>query len=682
MAYESLVKDGATEYEVLRNLALCYWMLRDFEKAEFYAGRAANMALDPADLWLFAQAQKCNGQYAASQQTMAKYNSSVQGDSRAVDHLADPLYHQLLSEDGGDYLITDAGINTEHSDFGLTRLRNGSVVFASARGGSAAVRRTFKWDNTVFLDLYTARTDIYGQLTGAKSLSPKINTKYHEGPVATACRDSLMFFTRSNYQPGDTHFSADGVNRLKLYSARKEGNSWGEVTAFTHNSDEYSTGHPALSADGKTLYFASDRPGGFGGSDIYVSHFVRGMWTKPSNLGVAANTAGDELFPWLDADGTLYFASDGWAGLGGLDLFEIRPDSSGWSATNMGAPFNSPSDDFAVSFSPDHATGYLSSNRPGGKGSDDIYRFFRNPLRDMMVKGVVINTQDGSPIAGAEVVITSARGDVVAQMTSGTSGAFAANVDKRKCPLHIRVENGDDWSVFDATDMPCNAVDGVADLGYTPISPLEWLARGRIIDLYSGQPLTDTEVTLSSPELEHVQHFNTGPKGVYQVHLSPGAQYEMKLEKPGYFTRVDQFVAPESGKDLASVLEPEMQPYTVGQGIELKNIHYDFDQHYIRRDAAMELDKLLKILLDNPTLVVELGSHTDARGDDSYDLALSERRAQAAVNYLVQRGISSARLTYRGYGETQLRNTCRNGATCPDWQHEQNRRTEFTVLGS
>lgn len=206
------------------------------------------------------------------------------------------------------------------------------------------------------------------------------------------------------------------------------------------------------------------------------------------------------------------------------------------------------------------------------------------------------------------------------------------------------------------------------------------MARGRIIDLYSGEPLTDTEVTLSRPDLQETQRFNTGPQGVYQVHLSPGAHYQVKLEKPGYFTRVDDFVAPDNGQDMASVIEPGMQPFEVGQGIELENIHYDFDQHYIRRDAALELDKLLKILQDNPTLVVELGSHTDARGDDTYNMQLSERRARAAVQYLVQRGIHHNRLTWRGYGETRLRNRCYNGTSCPDWEHEQNRRTEFTVL--
>ena len=166
------------------------------------------------------------------------------------------------------------------------------------------------------------------------------------------------------------------------------------------------------------------------------------------------------------------------------------------------------------------------------------------------------------------------------------------------------------------------------------------------------------------------------------MHLSPGRVYQVRMEHPGYFTRVEEFTAPEGAFNLDQMVQGDLQAYQVGTAIELKNIHYDFDQHTIRPDAARELDKLVKILRDNPTMRVELASHTDARGDDGYNLHLSERRAHAAVDYLIARGIDGTRLQWRGYGETRLRNGCQNGTSCPDRVHEENRRTEFTVLAS
>ncbi|MFC7526999.1 OmpA family protein, partial [Parapedobacter sp. GCM10030251] len=355
-------------------------------------------------------------------------------------------------------------------------------------------------------------------------------------------------------------------------------------------------GHAALSGDGSILYFVSDMPGGRGGTDIWYSQRrADGSWGAPVNAGAVINSAGDELFPNIGPDGTLYYSSDGFAGMGGLDVFEATGSGQQWSGPrNLRYPVNSPGDDFAyiTTYEGDEGiAGYLSSNRRGGKGSDDIYSFtFEKPRIVIILQGTASDKNTKDRLADVSVTLYDGSREIVARKRTDGSGTF------------------------------------------------EFVLEG------------DRQYTvLGQKEKYHGDSARVSTAGI---------------------TKSDTL-------EVALLLEPIFE---VGRTFELENIYYDFDKHNIRPDAAAVLDELVRTLRDNPTLRIELSSHTDSRGSDAYNMALSQRRAQSAVDYLVSRGIARERMVAQGYGETRLVNGCGNGVPCSREQHQANRRTEVTVL--
>src|SRR5690606_25568862 len=333
-----------------------------------------------------------------------------------------------------------------------------------------------------------------------------------------------------------------------------------------------------------------------GGTDIWYSERqADGSWGEPVNAGPAINSAGDELFPNIGPESRLYYSSDGFAGMGGLDVFQAEGEKDQWATpVNMKYPVNSPGDDFAYITNyegEEGIAGYLSSNRPGGQGSDDIYSFtFEKPKIIIVLKGTTADKHTGERLAGTGVTLYDGNREIVAKRSSDGSGTFEFVLDP--------------------------------DKSYT---------------------------VLGQKEKYHADSARVSTVGIKQ----------------------------SDTLEVALLLEPVFE---VGKTFELENIYYDFDKHNIRPDAAAVLDELVRTLRDNPTLRIELSSHTDSRGSDAYNLALSQRRAQSAVDYLVSRGIARERMEAKGYGETRLVNDCGNGVPCSAEQHQANRRTEVTVL--
>jgi outer membrane protein OmpA-like peptidoglycan-associated protein len=370
-------------------------------------------------------------------------------------------------------------------------------------------------------------------------------------------------------------------------------NEWKRGKDFPFNSMEYSNSHPAISTDGKTMYFVSDMPGGFGGSDLYVTTLNNGEWSQPKNLGATVNTAGNECFPSIAPNGKLYFSSNGLKGLGGLDVFasEIKGTEVG-SPMNLNYPLNTKADDFGVLWNADMKSGYVSSNRVK---ADKIYTFVMNPY-DVMAEGTITNKDDGKPLAGATVIFRN---------------------------------------------ITSNAVDSV----------------------------------------------NTDSDGKYTFKLTADCEYVFEVRKSDYFT------VTKDGIDTKNVNENKTLtndftlqkivvevPYSLDNDVNGKKIFFDLDKWNIRKDMQVNLDNLAKLLKDNPTIMIELAAHTDSRADNKYNQKLSERRAKSTYEYLVKKGINKKRMKYVGYGETKLANKCSDGVECTEEEHQQNRRTEFTVL--
>jgi outer membrane protein OmpA-like peptidoglycan-associated protein len=392
----------------------------------------------------------------------------------------------------------------------------------------------------------------------------------------------------------DHSAAPDYTNRLEIYSAKFKNNGWTDIKAFAYNNaDEYSVGHPALSPDGKTLYFVSNMPGGVGGADVYYCEKIdENTWSAPKNCGNMINSDGDEVFPYMDASGTLYFSSNGLPGMGGLDLFSAKGSKDSWtSPENLKYPLNSPKDDFSIYYTEAGKAGYLTSNRDGGKGMDDIYRFVESPPTDLIL-----------------AVITKERLD------NNTLGILKG--------VDVAIKN-------------------------------------RITDNIQKMPVSD--------------------RGTLFTKVDCGTSYEVKGTKEGYFTQMKLVTTKCVTKHDTVFVELTFDKIIIDKPIVLRNIYYDFDKYNIRPDAALELNKLVVILLQNPSIEIELGSHTDSRGSDEYNQVLSQHRAESAVNYIVTQGIDPKRITAKGYGESVPVNRCTNGADCTEEEFQMNRRTEFKV---
>lgn len=418
---------------------------------------------------------------------------------------------------------------------------------------------------------------------------------------------------------GNTGKSKDASPDVDLYLSKKEDGQWSQPERLSISDSLAWDGSPAFSSDGKTLYFASNRRGGKGGLDLYrVGMDNSGRFGRAINMGSAINTAGDEMFPFVSEDGKLYFASDGHPGLGGLDLFVATRNGNDIEVEHLGLPMNSSGDDFGLVMV-DERQGYFSSNRSGGKGDDDLYYFKGNGLEDRWW-----SKESLEPPAEDKVV----RYYLLPKFVDVNGKALAAvNYSIKR--------NGENLG---ASKSDKSGKGTVLDLGEN--DEMEFLASKE--DYLSKR---------SNFSMEGRQI----PKAALKKALTDTTfEFVVIMDKP------------EIGKEIT-------------QWYQINPIYYDLDKSDIRNDAAEELDKIVQFLKDNEQVVMELGSHTDARATAAYNLKLSQRRAESAVRYIVSKGIEPDRIKAKGYGETQLINECADGVNCSEEMHQQNRRTEFVI---
>jgi outer membrane protein OmpA-like peptidoglycan-associated protein len=510
-----------------------------------------------------------------------------------------------------------------------------------------------------------------------EEFSKSINSKYHEGPVTFFKDYKKIVFTRNNYNKGRAKKSDKGVNMLKLFIASKKGNKWTDIKELPINSDQYSTGHPALSPDNRKMYFVSDMPGGFGGTDIYVVDYRDGSWGVPVNLGREINTEGNEMFPFVDEAGNFYFASDGHAGLGGLDMFyvEFRNGVPFGGVENLGAPINSTKDDFGFITDAQRSHGYFSSNRRKGYSDDNIYAFTKgcNSLNL-----IVLNQETNEPLADTELrmvkngvnkqrYITNSQGQTSLCLESGSDFEFKA------------FKEGYEVGTITYGTMS-NSLAKKQQLKLYLEPSKRPLVRGRIVSEVDQRPIAGATVRLENERDGSIETIITGVDGRYVFQPVRDGKYSVTAVKDNYAINTESIGKIKNSKKNISV---EQNFGMIGEGdiFRLDNIYYDLDKSEIRTDAKKELDnKVIPILKKYPDIQIELRSHTDSRASEEYNLRLSAERAKSVVDYLIKKGISSSRLTAQGYGETELVNECDDSVKCSEVEHQQNRRTEFKIL--
>ncbi|MEL4308906.1 OmpA family protein [Joostella sp. CR20] len=426
--YENAVKHGDTSKETLMRLGDSYFFNSDMENAaKWYKELFSKYEneIEPVYAFRYIQSLEGTGDYLLAKGLMKIYAEKLNDSSFNVDQLKDnDKLIDALRNLQPQFYVTNLSSNTKFSDFGAAFYGN-HVVFASTRDSSIFTTRKYHWNDQPYLNLFIADTVPGGtDLVNVKSFSKAINSKYHEaGAVFTRGFDTI-YFTRNNYLKDGLKRDANGSNNLKIYRAVSHNNSWKDIEELPFNSDDYSIGHPSLSPDGKKLYFTSDMPGTLGGSDIYVVDILSdGTFSAPKNLGSEINTSGREMFPFV-TENKIYFASDGHLGYGGLDVFEAKISEENYSKpVNLGRPLNSKADDFAYVVDEKTQRGYVSSNREGGAGDDDIYSFQRDEKCAQTVQGTVVNVANGTPEANATVKLYMGE-KVLDSTVSTTTGAY------------------------------------------------------------------------------------------------------------------------------------------------------------------------------------------------------------------------------------------------------------------
>lgn len=432
-AYTKLVENGKGNEYVYKQLGDANYKIFSTEEAEKWYAKALETSQDSETIYNYSQMLKANGKYEESSKWMQKFADANPKDDRAVAFKANPDFIPGILDGEKKYEIKSLEFNSEGSDFGGT-VSNEMLYFTSARNNA---RRNYGWNEEPFLDVYQVSLTLHDEDQEAELVEGNINTRHHEGTVAFSPDGNTMYFARESYFEGDYEKNKDLKSKfsvLYLYRASKEGDKWGNVKPLHINNKNYNVSAPAVSADGKTLYFHSNMPGGYGLEDIYkVSINDDGTVGEPENLGNKINTEGSEKYAYVSANNTLYFSSNGHLGLGGLDVFYV---SESGNIENIGVPVNSNSDDFAFTINDETGEGYVSSNRPGGKGNDDIYGVKKLEPCDVMVVTTVIDSETGNPLTDVNVVIKDTNDRILTSQTSDDKGQVTYEVTCDK-PLEI-----------------------------------------------------------------------------------------------------------------------------------------------------------------------------------------------------------------------------------------------------
>jgi outer membrane protein OmpA-like peptidoglycan-associated protein len=675
---EYLAKKEDIDAEIM--LADCYRRTNQYSKAEdLYRKTTYNTYLkDKKQLLYYAQVLQVNKKYSEAAKMYNEYLITYPKDVRANNQLTASKNISKYQGDSLDYLIYNLPFNTDGYDFG-TCINKNKFYYTSTGSKEQKNVKTDKFLNEPFMNIYEAQMiDSNNLNANATVLNTGINTKYHEGPICFWPFSNTVFFTRNDYNPDKKGirkigFDDNKIINLKIYQSTINDNIWSNTTELPFNSKDYSCGHPTIDTKNKIMYFTSDMPGGYGGTDIWMSKFDGKTWETPINMGSKINTEGNEMFPFFHAYRVLYFSSDGLPGLGGLDIFsaDISDNNTPSNITNVGSSLNSSKDDFGFLISDDLVKGYLSSNRDGGKGDDDIYKFVNNRFE---LEGIVVNKFTQKAIINATVdeiinskkiknFITNKEGfffDTVRGKQTYTFTATAENYQKNTTEIYIEpVESKHKY--------------------YVKIELAPIVGEILVINELTKMPIENANISINSNCLENTLELSTTSIGKTYFDIKNKCDYNLLANAKGYLPNVSKIATLNVIDTLHHVIE--LSPIN-NKPIVLNNIYYDFDKSYIRQDAVPDLNMLLTFMKNNTDAIIELSSYTDARGIDDYNQVLSQHRAESAVNWLVAKGINKDKIMAVGYGESKPINNCINDIICSEENHQRNRRTEFKVLNA
>jgi outer membrane protein OmpA-like peptidoglycan-associated protein len=446
--YEILAAKGHKSEDMFKKLGNSYYFNSNYEGAAKWYEELFAMggSVEAEYYYRYAQSLKSSGQVEKANKIFDEFNALNTKDNRAVLYNQNANYLEQIKANSGRYKIENAGINSKYSDYGTIVYKN-KVYFASARDTGNFTQRKHRWTAEYFTNIYNSDIDsVTNSLSKVNKFKSAINSKFHESSPVFTKDGNTVYFTRNNYVQGKKEKNGDNITLIKIYKATSENGKWTNIAPVSFASDNYSTAHPALSPDEKTMYFASDMPGTLGQSDLYkVSINSDGGFGSPQNLGKTINTEGRETFPFVTSENEIYFTSDGHPGLGGFDIFVGQMEENGTISgiQNVGNDINSPNDDFAYIIDPVSRKGYFSSNKDGGQGSDDIYTFLETRKLKCMqeLNGIITDAITGIILPEAKVLLYE--NQVLKNTTvSDAAGFYVLPVDCNKT-YSIRAEKPD-----------------------------------------------------------------------------------------------------------------------------------------------------------------------------------------------------------------------------------------------
>ena len=578
--YLKLAESKNANQYVYTQLAESYYNVFNATEASRWYAKATQEKATAETYFHYAETLKIQGKYQEANKQMDAFASLSPNDSRAKEHKANPNYIPSLANKSKMFDVAETNIKSNgQSDFGAVLTNDNTLYFVSTRNSS---KKTDKWINQPYLDIFKSTRNESGAFSEPTNVN-YLNTDYHDGPVSLSSDGNTIYFARDGHSEGQYENSKSTKTKIGqqgLYKAIKKDGKWSQIEALPFNNTSYSVSHPSLSKDGKTLYFASNMPNGMGDSDIWKVAITDNGYGKPQNLGTIVNTPGKENFPFITDDNTLYFASSGKQGFGGLDVFKINLNTAE-QPQNVGKPVNSEKDDFSFSFNTTANVGYFASNR---NGLDAIYGAV--PVCAAQAIAVVTNKQTGAILTNATVDILDSKGNVIETKQTDSQGKVSYDIECQTAyNFNVKAEN------FETASFP-----------------IQKTKSGEVI---IQAQLVPSEVVITDKE------------------------------------------------------------------VILKNVYFDFDKSNITSQGANELDKLVKVMKENPLMVIFVKSHTDSKGKSSYNLKLSEQRAQSTVQYLLSKGITNDRISGKGFGNTEPKVKC---TSCTEEEHAQNRRSEFVIV--
>lgn len=693
--YESI---SLSQISDKRKLAMSYWRTNRLDQAEdVYSDIVKSEGFISEDYYNYAAILRENRKYDISEKWMKKFIELNPSDFRGKDFLENLINFDKIIEDRGKQKIVRLKINSEEQDFGGAYY-DGKLIFSSSGQYSKAILRKWNGNGKRFLQVCSANIEPNGELIDVQEFQARLSRKFHDGPVAFNSAGDLMIITRNS----ERSEAKKGQLKLQLVVSKKIRGKWQKPIALPFNSLNYSCGLASVSGDDKWLYFVSNMPGGFGGTDIYRASINEdGSYGKPENLGTKINTEGDEMFPFFHGnDNILFYSSDGKLGLGGLDVIvaEVKDDLTIGKVFNPGKPINSNRDDFGIIIDADQKRGYISSNRFGvGVDDDDILgiEIIEPFLFGRIVQGVV-KDQDGMLMDSAVVSLLDVISGETKQSITDETGEYRFNNDGVNSFLITAEKNGYVKAEFISSSEKRSVLD-MRDLVVRKHTKISF--KLSIVESRSGYPVSEVTVRLTNNSDSAITFGETSRFGECvitlnnETSLNSVGNFDLKIRKEGYLTKVISFKMRfdrEGLYDLNEYLKRELDEIVkmekVNVGLDLnevmviKSIYFDFATSKIRDDAQIELDKIVKVMNENENIRIDLRAHTDSRGTKSSNIRLSRQRAEASEEYIKTRITNPERVTSKAYGESKLVNNCKDDVPCTEAEHQENRRTEFIIL--